>query len=134
MRRRDRRIQGHRKGWKLDLKLLPCSEIVPFRSLGALIKTLKRFNLISDINECDSRPGLCRGGKCVNTAGSFRCDCPPGHELAPDKQSCKGNQHLQYFIWGQNMFVVPKLFFIRLRIIQVQFKAFKWSAVELLWN
>lgn len=44
---------------------------------------------ISDINECEETPGLCRGGTCINTEGSFNCHCPPGHELGPDKQSCK---------------------------------------------
>lgn len=41
------------------------------------------------MNECEETPGLCRGGTCVNTEGSFNCLCPPGHELGPDKQSCK---------------------------------------------
>ena len=42
-----------------------------------------------DINECDRTPGLCRGGRCINTPGSFHCECPRGHELAEDGKSCK---------------------------------------------
>lgn len=31
-----------------------------------------------DINECEAVPGLCSAGRCVNTAGSFSCECPEG--------------------------------------------------------
>ena len=50
-----------------------------------------------DVDECASRPVMCRGGTCVNTAGSYHCQCPDGHELGPDN-TCKGqNQAFCYF-------------------------------------
>ena len=55
-----------------------------------------------DINECNRTPGLCRGGKCINTPGSFYCECPLGHELAEDGKSCKVQlncNHLLYSEW-----------------------------------
>lgn len=41
------------------------------------------------MDECALTPGLCRGGRCLNTMGSFKCECPSGHELSPDRKSCK---------------------------------------------
>ncbi|KAL1420962.1 hypothetical protein MTO96_004329 [Rhipicephalus appendiculatus] len=36
----------------------------------------------TDINECELYPGICRGGGlCVNTPGSYQCNCPPGLTL-----------------------------------------------------
>lgn len=46
--------------------------------------------LISDIDECERNPLLCRGGECVNTEGSFLCNCPHGHELTPTGDACVG--------------------------------------------
>lgn len=42
-----------------------------------------------DINECDAIPGLCEGGKCVNTPGSFACECPAGQARDPETNECK---------------------------------------------
>ena len=33
----------------------------------------------ADIDECSEDPSLCRGGRCINTPGSFRCGCGPGY-------------------------------------------------------
>lgn len=48
------------------------------------------FWWLSDIDECERNPLLCRGGDCVNTEGSFQCVCPDGHEIAPDRSACLG--------------------------------------------
>ena len=33
-----------------------------------------------DINECEDSPSICSNGECVNTPGSYRCDCQDGFE------------------------------------------------------
>ena len=41
-----------------------------------------------DIDECEAIPGLCDGGECINSPGSFKCVCPPG-TVVTDKQECR---------------------------------------------
>ncbi|XP_003250904.3 fibrillin-2 [Apis mellifera] len=48
-----------------------------------------------DINECEAIPGLCEGGKCVNTQGSFTCECPDGQARDPETNSCKDKDECQ---------------------------------------
>lgn len=47
-----------------------------------------RPNLTQDLDECRVRPDVCRGGRCVNTDGSFRCECPPGYALDAAGLAC----------------------------------------------
>ena len=43
----------------------------------------------TDINECLLSPEICEGGGvCVNTEGSFTCDCPPGLTLDSSRTKC----------------------------------------------
>lgn len=44
-----------------------------------------------DIDECtESNPMPCMGGKCINTPGSYRCDCPAGTEVMGAGIDCEG--------------------------------------------
>ena len=45
--------------------------------------------LIVDKNECDTSNGGC-AHSCVNTIGSYYCECNDGYELASDGKSCNG--------------------------------------------
>ena len=48
------------------------------------------YLLVSDINECSNGNGGCNHN-CVNTAGSFHCECHPGFEFeSSEKKKCQG--------------------------------------------
>ena len=43
-----------------------------------------------DVNECEEDNGLC-AELCINTAGSYMCDCPIGLVLDEhDRKTCRG--------------------------------------------
>ena len=50
---------------------------------------------ISDIDECKSGP--CSNGKCINSDGSFRCECQPGFTLGADGKTCLGELLLSLY-------------------------------------
>lgn len=64
------------------------------------------------MDECEAIPGICENGKCVNSMGSFRCDCDKGYLYNEDASACEGN-------------VIPSpflLFFSHLECFKIIFK------------
>lgn len=52
-----------------------------------------------DINECEVFPGVCTNGRCLNTQGSFRCECAEGLTLDSTGRTCVGKKHAQSHIY-----------------------------------
>ena len=64
------------------------------------------YGYVADINECEVFTSVCKGGGlCVNTDGSFKCNCPEGLTLDATGKNCVGkNITKSYFL--ENLFPV----------------------------
>ena len=57
--------------------------------------TCNRLSLIYtslDVDECAIANGECEH-ECINTEGSFYCDCRGGHMLESNNRTCEGNEN-----------------------------------------
>lgn len=52
----------------------------------------------TDMNECVENPGICGNGLCINTDGSFRCECPFGYNLDYTGVNCVGEFTLKLHV------------------------------------
>ena len=51
------------------------------------------LSIFTDINECGYSNGNC-SHKCVNMAGTYRCECPPEYTLLSNKHDCLKGEYL----------------------------------------
>lgn len=64
---------------------------------GTLCVCQRFFLLSADTNECLDNPGVCQNGICINTDGSFRCECPFGYNLDYTGVKCVGEMASETF-------------------------------------
>ena len=62
---------------------------VPLTWYQALFSVWRNSLLLVDIDECQNGPVCQRNAECINTAGSYRCDCKPGYRFTSTGQ-CNG--------------------------------------------
>ncbi|XP_043853205.1 fibrillin-2-like [Dromiciops gliroides] len=71
------------KGWSAPCELCPKDEEVAFQDLCPFGHRIVPHLLDTqeDVNECLESPGICLNDQCINTDGSFCCECPVGYNL-----------------------------------------------------
>ena len=52
----------------------------------------------SDRDECTDGSNTCDGGTCIDTVGSYRCECHEGQELMDDRRTCIGMKSFLIFL------------------------------------
>ncbi|XP_040587441.1 fibrillin-3 isoform X2 [Mesocricetus auratus] len=80
------------QAWGNPCKPCPISNTSEYRTLcpgGKGFRPNPITVILEDINECQELPGLCRGGNCTNTFGTFQCACPAGYSLSEDTRTCE---------------------------------------------
>ncbi|KAM8764499.1 LOW QUALITY PROTEIN: fibrillin-3 [Rhynchonycteris naso] len=86
--------------WGNPCELCPTANTTEYRTLCpggkgfqskviTVILEAQPFHFLIDIDKCQELPGLFPGGDCVNTFGSFQCECPSGYHLHEATRICQ---------------------------------------------
>ncbi|XP_035216115.1 fibrillin-1-like [Stegodyphus dumicola] len=79
------------KGWGPTCEVCPVFNSTEYQNLcpgGRGYSPNKITVKIGDIDECQELNGICKGGRCSNTFGSFMCMCPDGYTLDDTHRNC----------------------------------------------
>lgn len=57
---------------------------------ACLLTSYVFLSLPLDENECRTKPGICENGRCVNTIGSYTCECGEGFQPDSTHTQCLG--------------------------------------------
>uniref|UniRef100_A0A8C4QY15 Uncharacterized protein n=1 Tax=Eptatretus burgeri TaxID=7764 RepID=A0A8C4QY15_EPTBU len=74
------------RGWGPQCDLCPLPGIPRYRKLCPHGPGFTTFNI--DIDECFVIPNLCRYGTCINTKGSYYCNCASGYTTDIARTAC----------------------------------------------
>ncbi|XP_078313226.1 fibrillin-1-like [Crassostrea virginica] len=83
--------QGQAWGSRQQCAVCPTEDEAEFKTLcpDGYGRVVDPSGGIVDVNECAVNPNLCVNGICVNTDGSFRCECLAGYKLGADGRTCE---------------------------------------------
>lgn len=64
-------------------------------------------NQTEQIDECSLMPQMCHHGTCINTPGSFECQCNRGYIYDADAHQCIGK--LKIFVLNYKLLSLPDI-------------------------